>query len=156
MKRFVSTSLAVLALSSVLAACAKSGQSSSSSSASPAPTETAAAVAENGAEANDGAKVYATNCASCHQANGQGVEGTFPPLAGNPVVVGDPATVIHVLKYGLSGKINVEGQAYNGMMPAWAQQLTDADIASVITYIRSSWGNKASAVTASDVAALAQ
>jgi mono/diheme cytochrome c family protein len=155
MKRIVALSLAILAL----AACAKNAESSSSSSPSAsasaeAATMTAAPVAQNGAEASDGAKVYQTNCSSCHQPNGQGIPGSFPPLAGNPTVVGDPVAVIHDVKFGLSGKVSVAGHDYNGMMPAWGQQLSNADIASVITYIRSVWGNKAGAVSESDVSAV--
>ncbi|MHB8147432.1 MAG: c-type cytochrome [Vulcanimicrobiaceae bacterium] len=100
--------------------------------------------------------MYQTNCSSCHQANGQGVPDTFPPLAGNAAVVGNATTVIHIVKYGLSGKISVNGHAYNGMMPAWGQQLSNADIAAAITYVRSAWGNKASAVTEADVKAVAK
>jgi mono/diheme cytochrome c family protein len=106
-----------------------------------------------GASAAAGAKVYTTNCSSCHQANGKGQPGVFPPLAGNPVVTGDASKVIHIVKNGLSGKISVNGTTYNGQMPAWKSTLSDADIASVITYIRSSWGNKAGAVTAAQVTA---
>lgn len=98
-----------------------------------------------------GQKVYSTNCSSCHQANGKGSPGVFPPLAGNPVVTGDSSKVIHIVKNGLSGKISVNGATFNGQMPAWKGTLSDADIAAVITYVRSSWGNKASAVTASQV-----
>jgi len=79
------------------------------------------------------------------------VQGTFPPLAGNPVVTGDPAKVIHIVKYGLSGSVKVSGATYNGMMPAWGQQLSNADIASVVTYIRSAWENKAGPVTPAQV-----
>ena len=151
MNRTLIVRISALVLIGALAACAKSSESSSSASAAPS-----AAVAENGAAAADGAKVFETNCSSCHQANGQGIAGTFPPLAGNPVVTGDATTVIHIVKYGLNGKIMVAGGNYNGMMPAWGQQLSNADIASVLTYVRSSWGNKASAVTESAVAAVAQ
>jgi mono/diheme cytochrome c family protein len=147
MKRIVAFSLAILAL----AACAKNTGSSSSSA-----TTAASAAVQNGAAASDGAKIYQTNCSSCHQPTGQGLTGSFPPLAGNPTVTGDPATVIHDVKFGLSGKITVGANDYNGMMPAWGQQLSNADIASVITYIRSAWGNKASAVSESDVAASSQ
>lgn len=146
--------LALCLVLAALAACAKNQQSTSSSTA--APPSAAATVALNGAAASDGAKVYQTNCASCHQAGGQGIGGSFPPLAANAVVTGDPAAVIHIVKYGLSGKISVAGQAYNGMMPAWSQQLSNGDIATVVTYIRSAWGNKASAVSPSDVAAVSQ
>lgn len=158
MKRFLATGLAVATLIGTLAACAKnSGSSSSAASAAPAvPAASVAAVVQNGAEASDGGKVYQTNCASCHQARGQGLVGAFPALAGNPVVVGDPKTVIHIVKFGLSGPLSSGGHKYNGMMPAWAQQLSDADIASVITYVRAAWGNKASAVTAADVSAVSQ
>ena len=59
---------------------------------------------------------------------------------------------IHILLYGLNGAITVGGKPYNGVMPPWKGQLSNADIANVITYIRSSWGNKASAVTEAQVA----
>jgi mono/diheme cytochrome c family protein len=150
--------LVLVLAAAILAGCAKNTNTATTASSEPAsPAATAAATTvANAANANDGGKVYTTNCASCHQANGQGVEGNFPPLAGNPVVVGDPSTVIHVLKYGLSGKINIKGHEYNGMMPAWGQQLSNGDIAAVVTYIRASWGNSASAVTSADVAAVPQ
>jgi mono/diheme cytochrome c family protein len=69
------------------------------------------------------------------------------------VVTGDPKTVIHIVKYGLNGKIVVAGHPFNGVMPAWGQNLSDAQIASAITFVRSSWGNHASAVSAADVTA---
>ncbi len=103
------------------------------------------------AGAHNGAQVYSTNCSSCHQATGQGLAGAFPPLAGNPYVTGPPTPVIHTLLYGLAGA-KVEGKSYGAQMPAWKGQLSNGDIAAVITYIRSSWGNKASAVTEADVA----
>lgn len=149
-------SLVVCLAVAMLAGCAKGANSGSNATASPVPSASAAAVVQNGAQASDGAKVYQANCSSCHQATGVGIEGEFPPLAGNPVVVGDPMTVIHILKYGLNGKIAVRGHQFNGMMPAWGQQLSNADIAAVITYIRSSWGNDASAVTEAEVAAVSQ
>ena len=107
-------------------------------------------VAAGGADA--GAKIYSTNCSGCHGAQGTGTPGAFPPLAGNDVVTGPPDKVIHILLYGLNGAITVGGKPYNGVMPPWKGQLSNADIANVITYIRSSWGNKASAVTEADVA----
>lgn len=147
-------------------ACAKSGNSSSSesSASATAAATTAATPASAGQTAASGgtvsaaagSKVYTANCSSCHQSTGQGVAGSFPPLAGNPVVTGDASKVVHIVKYGLSGSITVDGKPYNGMMPAWASQLSNSDIASVVTYIRSSWGNKASAVTEADVSAVAQ
>jgi nitrite reductase (NO-forming) len=152
---------ALVALAAMLAACSNSASSAANAdddaaaSASTAPAATSA-VAQNGASANDGAGVYSTNCSSCHQTNGAGLPGAFPPLANNAVVTGDPKTVIHIVKFGLHGKIQVGPQMYNGMMPAWGQSLSDGQIASVITFIRSSWGNRAGAVTAADVTAEAR
>lgn len=107
-------------------------------------------VADAGAA--HGGAVYAANCTGCHQANGQGQAGVFPPLAGSEYVLGDKTRLGHILLYGLNGKIKVKGGEYNGQMPAWKGQLSDTDIAAVITYIRSSWGNKASAYTTADLA----
>jgi ubiquinol-cytochrome c reductase cytochrome b subunit len=103
-----------------------------------------------------GGTVYGANCAGCHGAAGAGTAGAFPPLANNPYVTGDPKAVIHTLNYGLNGAIKVGAASYNGQMPAWKGNLTDQQIADVISYIRSSWGNKGSAVTAADVKAVAK
>jgi|HubBroStandDraft_6_1064221.scaffolds.fasta_scaffold1024668_2 mono/diheme cytochrome c family protein len=152
---------ALVAVSTMLAACSNSASSATNAdndaaaSASTAPAATSAA-AQDGASANDGAGVYSTNCSSCHQTNGAGLPGAFPPLANNAVVTGDPKNVIHIVKFGLNGKIEVGSQAYNGTMPAWGQNLSNGQIASVITFIRSSWGNHAGAVTAADVTAEAR
>ncbi|MEO8509301.1 MAG: cytochrome c oxidase subunit II [Betaproteobacteria bacterium] len=78
-----------------------------------------------------GASVYAANCVACHQANGKGVAGAFPALDGSKVVGGPPDAQIALVLHGKPGTA----------MPAW-KQLSDADIASVITYTRNSWGNK--------------
>ena len=105
------------------------------------------------ASVGNGASVFTANCSSCHQANGQGQPGVFPPLADNPTVTGPADKVIGIVKNGLSGKIEVKGKTYNGQMPAWKSTLSNADIAHVITYIRSSWGNHAPGVTEAQVAA---
>ena len=104
----------------------------------------------------EGAAVYTANCAGCHNAGGTGQAGVFPPLAKNDYVTGDTKALIHTLNYGLQGPIKVNGGAYNGQMPAWKGQLKDEEIAQVLTYIRNSWGNKGSAITAKDVAAVAK
>lgn len=82
-----------------------------------------------------GEKVYTANCAACHQANGKGVPGAFPPLDGDPVVNGPRAAQINVV---LNGKIDGALQ-----MPAWKAVLSDTEIAAVITYTRNNWSNKA-------------
>ncbi|MGR4065988.1 MAG: c-type cytochrome [Vulcanimicrobiaceae bacterium] len=144
------------------AASAARGAASGAAAAAAGAASSMKSVAGNtmaaaGASASDGGKVYTTNCSSCHQAQGQGVPGTFPPLAGNPVVTGDPKNLIHIVKFGLTGKVSVAGHDYNGQMPAWGKgTLSDADVAAVVTYIRSSWGNKAGAVSTADVTAVAQ
>ena len=106
------------------------------------------------AAASAGQTAYTANCASCHQANGKGLTGSFPPLAGNPTISGDPKKVIHIVKYGLSGKIMVGPDSFNGIMPPWGSQLSDATVADVITFIRTSWGNKGSVVTTAQVTAI--
>ncbi len=118
--------------------------------------EAGGAAAAGGAASAQGATVYSSNCSGCHGAAGAGQPGVFPPLAGNPVVTGDPTKVAHILLYGLKGSVDIEGKTYNGQMPAWKGQLTNADIAAVATYIRSSWGNSAPAITEAQVAAVKQ
>ena len=121
-------------------------------SSAEAATESSAAAPAPATDAN-GAKVFASNCASCHGAQGQGAPGAFPPLANNPVVTGDPNKVIGIVTSGLHGQISVAGMSYNGQMPAWKGQLSTKDIADVITYIRGGLGsNHASAVTQAQVA----
>ncbi len=100
-----------------------------------------------------GAQVFADNCSSCHGAQGQGVPGSFPPLANNPTVTGDPNKVIGIVLNGLHVPITVNGQSYNGQMPSWKGTLSNKQISDVISYIRGSLGNnKASAVTETQVA----
>jgi len=123
-----------------------------------ATTTTAATTGGGGAAAPAGgsaagASVYTANCAGCHGAAGAGTPGAFPPLANNPVVNGPAAKVITIVNNGLNGPVTVGGATYNGVMPPWKGNLTPAQIADVITYIRSSWGNTGSAVTTADVTA---
>lgn len=90
-----------------------------------------------------GAAVYA-NCVGCHQANGTGVAGVFPPLANHVPELLKPAEgrtfLIQVMLYGLQGPITVAGQRYNGVMPGFAN-LTDAEIAAVLNHIATQWNN---------------
>jgi mono/diheme cytochrome c family protein len=143
----VKYAIAVLLLAAGLAGCAKGSRSSAAASAS-------AAAANNPASASDGGAVYVANCSSCHQTNGQGAPGAFPPLAGNPTVTGNPVAVIAIVKNGLDGRVVVNGQAYSGIMPRWKGVLSDDQIASVITYIRSSWKNHASGVSVAQAQAV--
>lgn len=100
----------------------------------------------------DGATIYANNCASCHQNNGQGVQGVFPPMADDPVVTAeDPTDHIRIVLYGLQGK-TIEGTEYQGIMQPFGELLSDEEVAAVINHERTSWGNDALTVTAEEVA----
>lgn len=102
----------------------------------------------------DGAELYAQQCVACHQANGEGMAGAFPPLAGSEWVTGDAELPIKVLLSGLGGPVEVKGQSYNGAMPAFGAVWNDEEIAAVVTYIRAEWGNEAGEVDAEQVAAV--
>jgi cytochrome c oxidase cbb3-type subunit 2 len=99
-----------------------------------------------------GKSVFAGNCAACHQASGQGLPGTFPPLKGNSAVEDDdPTKQIQVVLEGLHGE-KVDGKEYAAAMPAFKDVLDDAEIAAVINYERSSWGNDGKRITPEQVA----
>lgn len=100
----------------------------------------------SGAAKADGAALFASLCAACHQANGQGLPGVFPPLAGSEWVQGQPATVAAILLHGVNGTLTVKGVPYRGAMPAFGAQLSDDEIAAVLSHIRAQWGNSAAAV----------
>jgi mono/diheme cytochrome c family protein len=104
--------------------------------------------------APDGAQLYASICASCHQPSGEGSGPAFPPLAGAGWVTGDERRLVLVVLHGLVGEIDVDGRSYAGAMPPWGSALSDEEVAAVATYVRGSWGNKASAVSAATVARL--
>ncbi|MDX2268183.1 MAG: cytochrome c [Bryobacter sp.] len=97
-----------------------------------------------------GAEVY-NACMQCHQADGKGVSGSFPPLANSDYVTGDPKRLAAILINGLQGDLTVNGQVYNSQMPAWKDNYNDEEIAAVMTYIRNSFGNKAGNVDKSVV-----
>ena len=120
------------------------GGASDSGAADAAPSEPAAqAAGPMDFDAALGEQGYA-NCVGCHQAQGQGLPGVFPPLAGNmPVLVaaeGGRAYLISTLLYGLQGQIEVDGRTYNGVMPPWAQ-LPNEQIAAVLNHELVAWGN---------------
>jgi len=101
-----------------------------------------------------GKAAYLANCAACHQPEGQGLTGAFPPLAGADWLAEQPVSrAIEVILKGLSGPLTVNGKDYNGVMPAMSH-LSDADVASILEYVYASWGNSSQAVSAADVAAI--
>jgi mono/diheme cytochrome c family protein len=99
----------------------------------------------------DGAAIFAARCVACHQATGTGVPGAFPPLAGSNWVNGRDTTLIQILLRGIQGPLTVNGASYNGTMPTFGTQLSDAEIAAVLTHVRSQWGNKTGPVSTAQV-----
>jgi mono/diheme cytochrome c family protein len=99
-----------------------------------------------------GKRVY-NNCMACHQADGRGVPGNYPPLDGTEFVNGDPARMAALVLHGIEGELVVLGETYNQVMPKWSH-LSDDQIAAVLTYVRSSWSNTAGPVEPSLVAAV--
>jgi cytochrome c oxidase cbb3-type subunit 2 len=124
------------------------------------PTTTATATASAGVtsaaggyDAAKGAALFTANCSACHQANGEGLPGAFPSLKNDAVVDKDDATKhIQVVLQGLHDA-KVSGVVYSSVMPPFAATLSDAEIADIIDYERSSWGNHGKPVDAAQVAA---
>jgi mono/diheme cytochrome c family protein len=105
-----------------------------------------------------GKTLYTQVCVACHQINGQGLPGAFPPLVGSDWVTGDEERLIKVVLHGLQGPIEVNGAPYNGIMPAFGPSGTykwgDDKIAYALTYIRQEWGNAAGEITPEQVTAV--
>jgi mono/diheme cytochrome c family protein len=122
----------------------------------PAP-EAAPAAARAGAA--DGTQVFADTCIACHEADGKGKPGEFPPLAGNRDLFLAPDFPAKVALFGLAGPIDVGGQAFDNEMPPF-DFLSDAEIAAVVNYVRAQWGNNGlrpadfAELTAADIANL--
>ena len=93
-----------------------------------------------------GKRVFA-NCIACHQLTGLGLPGAYPRLAGSEWAQGPEDRIIRIVLNGLSGPITVEGSSFNNSMPAFGPLLRDEQIAGVLTYVRSEWGNNAPAVS---------
>ena len=109
-----------------------------------------AVVAAGGAPAVDGKQLYGAKCAACHQGSGLGVAGVFPPLSGAEWVLGDEKILTNILLHGVNGEMVVKGNTYKGAMPAW-KSLSDDELAAVLSYIRSDWGNAAPPIKAETI-----
>jgi mono/diheme cytochrome c family protein len=102
--------------------------------------------------AQDGGQLFSLYCSACHGADGKGAgAGAFPPLAGSPWVTGDGERAIKIILKGLHGPVEVLGKTYNLEMPPQGAMLPDDQIAAILTYVRSSWGNQAAPVTPEQV-----
>jgi len=153
--RLVSRTMLAFGLVALTAACGGDKPADTSADAVPtdAPPNAEPAPTTVAVNAN-GEAIYAANCVACHQPNGQGMPGAFPPLAGSEWVTGAVDRPIAIVLHGLQGPITVAGNEYNGVMMAGGTSgaMDDQQISDVLSYVRSSWGNSASAVTAADVA----
>jgi mono/diheme cytochrome c family protein len=110
----------------------------------PKPAPVSKAVMERGKE------VYLMNCLACHQTDGSGVPNLNPTLVKTQWVLGSKAVLVHQIIKGSQGKIEIDGETFNNAMPP-LPHLTDQQIADVLTYVRNSFGNKASVVTPAEV-----
>lgn len=123
-----------------------------------APAETAFATVHEEAreipvqdKLSQGKQIYTSRCVSCHQTNGQGISGVFPPLDGSEWVEGDKGRLIRIVLGGVTGEMEVSGTTYSGAMPPWGMHLDDKEIAALTTFIRQSWSNDTTEVTAEEV-----
>lgn len=101
----------------------------------------------------EGKPLFAASCQACHQAEGQGVPNAFPPLAKSDFLMADKKRAIGVVLNGLKGPVTVNGQTFNSVMPP-PTNLTDDQIARILSYVRNSWGNSGDVVTPDEVKAV--
>ena len=99
-----------------------------------------------------GKKVFDATCITCHQANGLGVPGQYPPLVGSEWAQGSEERAIRIVLHGLNGPITVEGKEFNNVMAPLGAALKDEQIANALSYVRASWGNTAPEVQPETVA----
>ena len=116
----------------------------------------AASAARSGAltveeQVKAGQALFAGTCSTCHQANGAGLAGVFPPLAKSDYLAANPKRAIDIVLNGLTGPVKVNGQDYNSVMPPMSQ-LTDDEVSNILTYVLGSWGNAGCKVTKAEVA----
>jgi mono/diheme cytochrome c family protein len=137
----------LLLLVFLLSACGGRNQNSQhqTQTQTPVSTEKSAEIANH-----PGKKVYDSACLACHMADGSGVPGMHPPLIQTDWVTGDKERLIDITLNGMSGKIEVNGETYNSIMPPH-YHLSDKQIADVLTYIRQSFGNNASEITIEEI-----
>jgi mono/diheme cytochrome c family protein len=101
-----------------------------------------------------GKNIYEQSCLPCHQADGSGVPGMNPPLLKSPYVQGSAIGLIGIILKGLKDGVQIEGESYSNPMPAFSSVLKDQEIADVLTYLRSHFGNKAGPISLTQVSAI--
>jgi len=120
------------------------------------PVAVAAEAAKTGALTKDdqvkaGQALFAGTCSTCHQANGEGLQGVFPPLAKSSVLKENPKRIVEIMLHGLNGPVTVNGQSFNSTMPPMTQ-LTDDEVANIGTFVLNSWGNPGGQIHKDEVA----
>lgn len=138
-----------------MSACGGGNQSENQQQEETVPTESPETSApQTSTSADDvmaqGKNIYNKFCLVCHQADGSGVAGLYPPIVNTDWVQGDKERLIKVILNGQEGPIEVNGESYNNVMPA-QDFLKNDEVAAVLTYIRQNFENNASAVTAEEV-----
>ncbi len=101
-----------------------------------------------------GKRVFTNKCQVCHQQTGTGVPGVYPPLAGSDWMGKSPEILVRIVLNGLAGEITVNGNQYNSAMTAFGAELSDKQIAEVLSYVRNSWGNEYPLIEESEVTAI--
>jgi nitrite reductase (NO-forming) len=104
-------------------------------------------------QARAGQALFAGTCSVCHQANGQGLAGVFPPLAKSDYLAADPKRAIATVLHGLTGKVTVNGKEFDSVMPPM-NQLNDDEVANILTYVLNEWGNPGGRIAIDDVTAV--
>ena len=130
----------------VLALASCGGENTSSTENNNAPS------ANNSSPYATGKTIYQKTCIACHQADGKGTQGTYPPLAGSDYLLADKFRAIRQVIKGSSNKITVNGSDYQSVMTP--QGLNDSDIAQVLNYVYHSFGNNGFTVTSADAKAV--
>ncbi|MDZ7789419.1 MAG: cytochrome D1 domain-containing protein [Xanthomonadales bacterium] len=143
--------LGAIALSLVVTAACGGDTASSPSTQNDTEVHSAEVAKAAAGDMEAGEKGYKTHCQACHQADGSGLQGAFPPLAGNDNIIGNAEMIIENVLSGRSGELEVNGVTYNGVMPAMSY-LSDKDVADIATYVLNSWGNDGATVSAEQVA----
>lgn len=150
MKKGLFAALAAIGLVVLMAAQTKPTQTKPGQTKPATNTATAKQTGVSKQRLADGKKVYDTYCLACHQADGGGVPRLNPPLQKTEYVLGDKTRLITIVLKGMSEEVEIDGEVYDNNMSAH-NFLTDQQVADVLTYVRNSFTNKASAVTSAEV-----
>jgi nitrite reductase (NO-forming) / hydroxylamine reductase len=144
--------LAVICLM-LISACGN-GEDRSSSQPSPTAGPETQVLGDPGAQAavdsSAGQRGYQVHCRACHQADGTGLRGAFPPLAGNPNIAGNPQYLAEVILKGQTGRIEVLGVTYDGVMPPMSY-LSDQEVAAITNYVLNNFGHEGGSITPAEV-----